>query len=377
MARGNHAPVRKHRAIAVVAIVAGVLVLAAGGAAFSAYRYEQARADRILPGVSIAGVDVGGMTKAEAVVAVRDAAELALQQQIRLRAGGRSWQITLEELGQRSNAVGAVNRALGLSESMGTFSRFWHRFNDDPVQQEVELSFSGDARVDAVLGRISRDVTVKPVNADITYDDGELRFVKPKPGRALDFAEARRMVRAALGAGGATEVTLPMLKVSPKVTAKNMPRTIVVRVDENTLYLYDGFDVLRTWSVATAMPGWTTPQGDWNLYRKAVNPTWYNPALDSWGAGLPAVVPGGPGNPMGTRALYITAPGLIRIHGNGQTDTVGRYVSHGCIRMINEQIEELYELVPVGTKVIIMGSRPLGVAEGDFPDTPDGSDTTA
>ena len=113
MARGNHAPARKHRAIAIVAIVAGVLVLAAGGAAYSAYRYEQARADRILPGVTIAGVDVGGMTKAEAVVAVRDAAAIALQQQIRLRAGGRSWQVTLEELGQRSNAVGAVNRALG------------------------------------------------------------------------------------------------------------------------------------------------------------------------------------------------------------------------------------------------------------------------
>ena len=73
-----------------------------------------------------------------------------------------------------------------------------------------------------------------------------------------------------------------------------MPRTIVVRVDENKLYLYDGFEVIRTWSVATAMPGWITPQGDWNLYRKAVNPTWYNPALDSWGADLPAVVPGGP-----------------------------------------------------------------------------------
>jgi lipoprotein-anchoring transpeptidase ErfK/SrfK len=367
MARGNHAPVRKHRAIAVVAIVAGVLVLAAGGAAFSAYRYEQARADRILPGVSIAGVDVGGMTKAEAVVAVRDAAELALQQQIRLRAGGRSWQITLEELGQRSNAVGAVNRALGLSESMGTFSRFWHRFNDDPVQQEVELSFSGDARVDAVLGRISRDVTVKPVNADITYDDGELRFVKPKPGRALDFAEARRMVRAALGAGGATEVTLPMLKVSPKVTAKNMPRTIVVRVDENTLYLYDGFDVLRTWSVATAMPGWTTPQGDWNLYRKAVNPTWYNPALDSWGADLPAIVPGGPTAPMGTRALYITAPGLIRIHGTPADSSIGTYASHGCIRMHNSEIEQLYPMVDVGTRVIIVGTRPADAVEGDTP----------
>ena len=56
MARGTHAPARKHRAIVIVAIVAVVLVLAAGGAAYSAYRYEQDRAHRILPGVMVAGV---------------------------------------------------------------------------------------------------------------------------------------------------------------------------------------------------------------------------------------------------------------------------------------------------------------------------------
>jgi lipoprotein-anchoring transpeptidase ErfK/SrfK len=367
MARGTHAPARKHRAIAIVAIVAGVLVLAVGGAAYSAYRYEQSRADRILPGVTVGGVDVGGMTKAEAVEAVRAASAVALQRQVELRARGRSWQVSLEELGQRSNAVGAVNRALGLSESMGTFTRFWHRFNDDPIGQEVELTFSGDGRVDVVLGRIARDVAVKPVNADITYDDGEVRFVKPKPGRALDFVEARASVRAALKAGRASKISLPVLKVSPKVTEKTMPRTIVVRVDENKLYLYDGFDVLHTWAVATAMPGWTTPQGDWNLYRKAVNPTWYNPALDSWGADLPAVVPGGPTAPMGTRALYITAPGLIRIHGTPADSSIGTYASHGCIRMHNWEIEELYPMVDVGTRVIVVGSRPVNAVEGDTP----------
>jgi lipoprotein-anchoring transpeptidase ErfK/SrfK len=367
MARGTHAPARRHRGLAIVAIVAGVLVLAAGSAAYSAYRYELSRADRILPGITIGGVDVGGMTKAEAITAVRQAAAIELQHPLKLRARGRTWKVTLAELGQRSNAVGAVNRALGLSESMGTFERFWHRFNDDPIGQVVELSYSGDGRVDGVLGRIAREVAVKPVNADITYDDGSVRFVKPRPGRALDFAQARAQVRAALKAAGAADVMLPVLKVNPKVTTKNMPRTIVVRVDENKLYLYEGFDVIRSWSVATAMPGWITPQGDWNLYRKAVNPTWYNPALDSWGADLPAVVPGGPTAPMGTRALYITAPGLIRIHGTPADSSIGTYASHGCIRMHNWEIEELYPMVDVGTRVIVIGSRPANAIEGDTP----------
>jgi lipoprotein-anchoring transpeptidase ErfK/SrfK len=367
MARGSHAPARRRRSIAIVVIVAGVLVLAAAGAAYSAYRYEQARADRILPGVTIAGVDVGGMTKAEAFAAVRIAALDTLRQRLRLRAAGRQWPVTLEELGQRSQAVGAVNQALGLGDSMGTFTRFWHRFNDQPVDQEVELRFSGHARVDEVLRRIAKDVAVAPVNADLTYDEGGLAFVKPKHGRALDLAEARAAVRGALKARSIGRVALPMRKVAPEVTPDELPRTIVVRVDENRLYLYDGFDVIRAWSVATAMPGWITPQGDWGLYRKAVNPTWYNPALDSWGAGLPAVVPGGPTAPMGTRALYITAPGLIRIHGTPADDSIGTYASHGCIRMHNWEIEELYPMVPVGTRVIVVGARPAGAVEGDTP----------
>ena len=170
---------------------------------------------------------------------------------------------------------------------------------------------------------------------------------------------------------------LPVHAVAPKITEDTMLPTIVVHVDTNRLDLYEGFEVTHSWDVATAKPGWTTPVGEWSLYQKRENPTWYNPALDSWGADLPAVVPGGPGNPMGTRALYITAPGLIRIHGTTSPDSIGRYASHGCIRMHNEQVEELYDLVPVGTKVIIMGSRPSWASEGDFPDTPDGSDTVA
>ncbi|MET0800239.1 MAG: peptidoglycan binding domain-containing protein, partial [Actinomycetota bacterium] len=247
MARGSHAPARRRRAIAVVAIVAGILVLAAGGAAYSAYRYEQARADRILPGVTIAGIDVGGMTKAEAVDAVRSDALITLQQSIKLRASGRSWSVTLEELGQRSRAVGAVNQALAVGRTMGTFSRFWHRFNDEPVGQEVELDFAGDGRVDSVLRGIAKDIAVKPVDADIMFADGQVVFQRPKPGRALDFVEARAALKNALAARSASRVALPVLKVQPKVTERKMSRTIVVRVDENKLYLYDGFDVIRTW----------------------------------------------------------------------------------------------------------------------------------
>jgi lipoprotein-anchoring transpeptidase ErfK/SrfK len=142
-------------------------------------------------------------------------------------------------------------------------------------------------------------------------------------------------------------------------------------VNENRLYLYDGYRVIRTFTVATAKPGYTTPVGDWKIYDMQKDPTWHNPALDSWGAGLPAVIPGGPGNPMGPRALYITAPGLIRIHGTTDDASIGRYASHGCIRMHNEEVIALYDMVDVGDHVIVVGSRPASAGYWSVPPASD------
>ena len=108
----------------------------------------------------------------------------------------------------------------------------------------------------------------------------------------------------------------------------------MVDLSENG-YLYDALKVVRSYPVATAADGYVTPVGTWEIVDKRENPTWYNPALDTWGADLPAVIPPGPGNPLGTRALYLNAPG-IRIHGTYSTDSIGTYASHGCVRMFLE-----------------------------------------
>jgi L,D-transpeptidase ErfK/SrfK len=85
---------------------------------------------------------------------------------------------------------------------------------------------------------------------------------------------------------------------------------------------------------------------------KRENPTWYNPAPDTWGADLPESIGPGPGNPLGTRAMYLNAPG-IRIHGTWDDSSIGTAASHGCIRMHVQDSEELYPLVPIGTPVLV------------------------
>ena len=74
--------------------------------------------------------------------------------------------------------------------------------------------------------------------------------------------------------------------------------------------------------------------------------------IEPWGAGLPPSIGPGPGNPLGTRAMYLNAPG-IRIHGTWDDSSIGTAASHGCIRMHVQDSEQLYPLVPIGTRVIV------------------------
>jgi lipoprotein-anchoring transpeptidase ErfK/SrfK len=369
MARGRHGIRRGFGAPAIAVTVVGVLLLGSGGAAYAAYRYEESRTHLVMPGVTVAGVDVGGLTRDEAIAVVAADVDRRLDIPVSVTVGKRTWQVTPAELGEEADVEAAVDRALLVGTDMGLWSRFWHRYGGDPLGVDLELGYdvAGDSAIRGFLDRVAGRVAVAPTDAAITLGaNGDLSFLRSKDGRQLRMPQAIRRVQAALD-GDTSDIRLDTRHVAPKVTPKTLGATIVVRVNENRLYLYDGFRVVRTFSVATGKPGWTTPSGVWTIWDKRENPAWYNPALDSWGADLPAVVPGGPGNPMGTRAIYIDAPGLIRIHGTTDPDSIGRYASHGCIRMHNAEVEALYEQVPVGSHVIVVGSRPSGAQEWDTP----------
>jgi len=372
MTRGRHVRTRRIRGAVIVGAVIGVLVLVVGAAAYAAYRYEQLRADRILPGVRIEKVDVSGMTRAEAERAVHASARRTLDAELTVLVAGRRWTTSAAELGRKASVAAAVKEALSLSTGMGTFDRFWHRFREEPLDVEIELAFGDAPGVEGLVRRIAKAVAVAPRSAAIgTLEDAsDIRYIRAHAGAELPSRPAIKLLTAAIE-DRADRVRLSTHPVPAPITAANLGPTIVVRVDRNRIELYDGFDVAQAWDVATAKPGDVTPVGIWDIWDKREDPTWYNPALDTWGASLPAVVPGGPGNPMGTRAIYIDAPGLIRIHGTTDPSSIGRYASHGCIRMRNEEIEDLFERIGVGAHVVVVGNRP---ADAEYWDTPGSAD---
>ncbi|HEX6261352.1 MAG TPA: L,D-transpeptidase/peptidoglycan binding protein [Actinomycetota bacterium] len=348
----RHAAAGRRLLRVVVFTLVGLMVLG-GGVAYGAYRFDRAQTGRILPGVTIAGVDVGEMTRAEAIAAVGEAIESDLSQEIEVRARGRSWHVTPAELGTRGDIEEKVDRALAVGEGMAWHERAFARIFDRPVQEDLRVRLRRDGEmIKRFLGIVSEATYVSPNDASFGIEEGELVLTRPKMGRELDVKRSRERVRSALRQGKPL-VTLPVSKVEPDVTADGLGLSIVVRISENRLYLYDGFKVIKRYDVATGTGGYPTPQGTWNIWDKRENPVWVNPAPDGWGADLPAVIGPGPGNPLGTHALYLDAPG-IRIHGTYAEDTIGTFASHGCIRMRIEESKELFGMIPIGTKVHIL-----------------------
>ncbi len=351
MARGRHSK-RARSAVVVVAIAAGIVLVALGGVSYAAYRYDRASSDQILPGVTIDGTDVGGMTRAQAIEAVQHTVDERLAHPLTVRAASGKWRTTPAELGRTADVEAAVEQALQASDSVGFITRVWHRLREQPVGISVDLTLTGGSTgVADLVSSIAQDVAQTPRNASVSVVEGQVSFVHSRPGHSLGANIATTRLQAALDEG-APAVRLPVRTIKPRVPDAKIGKTIIVDRTTNMLSLYDGFDLEKTYHVATAAAGYVTPPGEWTIIDKRENPTWTNPAPDTWGADLPAFIPAGPGNPLGTRALYLDAPG-IRIHGTSDVGSIGTNASHGCIRMLMSEVEEIYPLVPIGSRVIV------------------------
>jgi L,D-transpeptidase ErfK/SrfK len=142
------------------------------------------------------------------------------------------------------------------------------------------------------------------------------------------------------------------------------------------LYLYENGKITKTWPVATGQPAYPTPTGTFQVVSKIVNPTWTNPG-SSWSGGMPATIGPGPNNPLGTRALALSASGIL-IHATPDVGSIGFSVSHGCIRMNPSDEMDVFGRVDAGTPVAIVNAGPPRArgSSAPAPATPDQAAST-
>jgi len=130
-------------------------------------------------------------------------------------------------------------------------------------------------------------------------------------------------------------------------------RRIVISISDRKLAVLEGERVLRIFPTAVGASRTPSPAGSYQIVERIPNPTWY---------GKGRVVAPGKGNPLGTRWLGLSVKGY-GIHGTNSPASIGHRASHGCIRMRNQDVEQLFEMVRVGDAVELVGERTVQVAQ--------------
>jgi L,D-transpeptidase ErfK/SrfK len=143
-------------------------------------------------------------------------------------------------------------------------------------------------------------------------------------------------------------IILSILPVAAQAVAEAGLPQIIINIPSRTLELYQGETLLKEYKVAIGKPSTPTPVGEFTVTEKEVNPCWYPP-------GKKYVVPSGPDNPLGYRWLGF-AP-LYGIHGTNAAWSIGTAVSNGCVRLQEEDVEDLFERITCDTPVKIEYER--------------------
>ncbi|HSC49769.1 MAG TPA: L,D-transpeptidase family protein [Gaiellaceae bacterium] len=287
----------------------------------------------IADGVTISGVEVGGMTSADAYAAVAD----SFARPVVLLAPHSRLALAPARIGAMAYVRDAVARAL--AAPAGT-----------ELKLRVILSRKGAQRY---LATLAKRFDHAPVDAALALRNLRPVVTPERAGRSLRQLNAMNAIFTALATNTRPEVWLRFTAVKPSVTRASYGPVIVIRRGSNRLYLYRGMRFERVFGVATGQSAYPTPLGRWQIVVKWRNPWWY-PPNSAWAAGEKPVPPG-PGNPLGTRWMGLSASG-VGIHGTPDDASIGYSASHGCIRMHIPDAEWLFNHVTVGTTVFIVSA---------------------
>jgi L,D-transpeptidase catalytic domain/Putative peptidoglycan binding domain len=287
----------------------------------------------IAAGVTIGGVDVGGLTVDVAFDEVTSAFEKPLQ----LLVMRHKLFVKPERLGARALVRDAVARALAAPP-------------DTALKLPVRLN---RPRSEAYVKSLARHFDHAPFDAKLLLRNLRPWIARSRPGWALRRLNSLSAIFTALVDNSRVPVRLRFRTVFPVVKTRDIGPVIVIRRGSNRLYLYDGMRPWRVFGVATGQSSYPTPLGRWTIVVKWRNPWWY-PPNSGWAKGAKPIPPG-PGNPLGTRWMGLSASG-VGIHGTPDDASIGYSASHGCIRMHIRDAEWLFNHVRIGTTVFIVSA---------------------
>jgi len=338
-----------------IAIVASVAILVIG--ALAAFAYDSSQKDKIADGVTVGGVDVGGMDEAEAKREVQRQLLGPLKHSLRVGYEGHHWDLSGKSLKVHADLDEAVEEAVAESQDGGLPGRLVRYVTGGDLEKQIaaDVTYSQPA-INRFVRRVARAVDREAEDATIEPTADELTVVAAKNGRKLrDKLLTRQLEAAVLNADADHTIAARTHYTEPKVTTKEVasayPSYLTLDRSTFTLRLWKNLKLAKTYTVAVGQEGLETPEGLYQIEEKEENPSWHVPD-SAWAGDLAGqVIPPGPDDPIKARwmAIYEGAG----IHGTEETESLGSAASHGCVRMSIPDVEELYDQVEVGTPIFI------------------------
>lgn len=338
----------------IVAIVAAVLVVALVAVA---YAYDNSQKDKIADGITVGGVDVGGLNEKEAAALVRRALLAPLRHSLRVAFDGEVWELPGKQLKIRADVDAAVEEALEASQEGGFPGRLVRYVSGGEVDESItpHIAYSQPA-INRFVRHVADEIDREPQNADVEPTPDSLEVVAGRNGRKLrDNLLEKDLEQAVLNANAPHKIIAEVHATKPEITksevAAEYPSYLTLDRGTFTLRLFQHLKLTKEYTVAVGMEGLETPEGLYHIQEKEENPVWHVPN-SAWAGSLAGqTIPPGPADPIKARWMGIFEG--AGIHGTEETWSLGHAESHGCIRMSIPDVIELYDLVEVGTPIYI------------------------
>jgi lipoprotein-anchoring transpeptidase ErfK/SrfK len=349
-------PNARHNRLPIIgAIVAALVVLLV----LATYLYDHSRRDLIAKGVTIDGVDVGGLHEAAARTKIQSELIAQLNEPVTVRSGSHSWTLHPRQAKLTVDAQNMVAQAVEASREGSIVTRTFRGLTGGTVNHNVPLvvSYSHQA-IRGLTAQVRAGVDRTPRNATVEPGASGLTEVPAQMGLTVDSARLGGRIEHALTATGASRtVAVPAHVARPTLTtaqlASKYPAYIIVDRNAFRLRLYEHLKLASTYEIAVGMEGLETPPGTYSIQWKQVDPPWFVPKKAWAGALAGTVVPPGPADPL--KARFMSFDGGAGIHGIDPSEysSIGHDASHGCVRMRIPDVIALYSRTPVGTPVYI------------------------
>ncbi|MEA2151407.1 MAG: L,D-transpeptidase ErfK/SrfK [Solirubrobacteraceae bacterium] len=300
-----------------------------------------ARDDHIADGVRVGGVDVGGMSAADARAKLVRMLGSAVRGPVTLTYRSKRYVLRTDKAGVRLDAAGSVQAAQ----------------DSDGGDVAPRVSYPR-AKLQAFIARVAKRVDRPARDADIDMHNGKLVRRHARSGVVVRRPALVTALAAALTRQGTSRtLTVPTRVVErPDRTladlARRYPAVVGIDRDAKVLRLYKGLRLDRRYKIAVGRQGLESSPGRYKIQEKIVDPPWHAPN-DAWAGSLAGqTIPAGdPRNPLVARWMgYHDGEG---IHGTKDIASLGEQASHGCIRMSPKAVKELYKQVKVGTPVFL------------------------